>query len=222
MATYNLHYTKGMAQSQSVDFFENISSAIGDDSLIDSGTLGSSDNKTILFTIRGRKTNWIRSVCAIGTISEGTFRPTYDHNKRWWKLRLTFLYPTSSSITNYDVKNSRLQGTFVAPVNETYDITLSYGVQDLRSDVNTPIEGINIVLKVSVDNTFDYIETDNPVSFYTEYSDNDLTAKNTGASISPDRTNESGLPVKAGSGSSQVVDIQTDAQYGTQTWTPNY
>ena len=226
MATYNLHYTNGMTELQSVFFYENISSAIESDSLIDSGTLGSADNKTILMYIRGRKTNWIRGVCAIGTVSNGTFRPTYEHNSRYWELKLFFYYPTSSNITTYDIYNARKLGSLVAPVNETYDITLTYGAQDVRNDTNIingrVINGINIVLNVTVDETFSSIETDNPISYYTEYNKNVLSAKNTGSFVSTDdRGNEGGLPVQGGAGSDQIIDIQTNAQYGVQTWTPD-
>ena len=49
MATYNLKYSGAMAQLQNVYFYEDITSALGGDStLIDSGTPGSSSNKTIM------------------------------------------------------------------------------------------------------------------------------------------------------------------------------
>ena len=224
MATYNLHYTKGMSIAQSVFFYENISSAIERDSLIDSGTEGSSDNKTILFYIRGRKTNWIRTVCAIGTVSEGTFRPTYKHNKRYWELKMNFSYPGdisgNLSFTS-DTANSRSIGTFQGPVNETYDITLTYGIKDLRVDSNIAagriIPGINIVLNVTQDETFDHINNNSPISFYTQYAKNDLNAKITANATYPN--GYGGLPVE-GSSFSGPIDIQTDVQYGTQTWDP--
>ena len=226
MATYNLHYTGEMATLQSVYFYENISSAIESDSLIDSGTPGSVDNQTILMYIRGRKTNWIRGVCAIGTVSNGTYRPTYQHNSRYWELKLLFYYPTSSNITTYDIYNGRRLGVFVAPVNETYDITLTYGAQDVRNDVNIVqgrvINGIDIVLNVTVDETFTNIEANSPISYYTEYNKNDLSAKNTGAFVSTDdRGNEGGLPVEGAACADQIIDIQTNVQYGVQTWVPD-
>ena len=58
MATYNLHYSGGMAQLQNVYFYENITSAI------DTGLLSS---KNLLFYVRGRKTNFIRTIAAYPT-----------------------------------------------------------------------------------------------------------------------------------------------------------
>tara|TARA_R100001086_G_C11808223_1_gene250754 strand:+ start:386 stop:1066 length:681 start_codon:yes stop_codon:yes gene_type:complete len=224
MAVYNLHYTKGMSLNQSIFFYENISSAIERDSLIDSGTEGSASNKTIVMYIRGRKTNWIRSVCAIGTVSNGTFRPTYKHNERYWELKMNFAYPGTIAGAldfQYDVMSSRTLGTFQGPVNETYDITLFYSSLELGNDAaissGSVIPGINIVLNVTEDETFDYINTNSPNSYYTEYSKNDLTAKLTADSAnSPIGTG--GLPLLT-SGSS-TIDIHTDVQYGTQTWDP--
>lgn len=224
MAVYNLHYTKGMSLSQSVFFYENISSAIERDSLIDSGTPGSASNQTIVMYIRGRKTNWIRSVCAIGTVSNGTFRPTYKHNERYWELKMTFSYPgdTAGNLSfNNDKMQSRTLGVFQAPVNETYDITLFYGGQELGNDTaiqaGSVIPGINIVLNVTEDETFNYITNNSPNSYYTEYSKNDLTAKLT-ADTATLPIGNGGLPVLT-SGSS-TIDIHTDVQYGTQTWDP--
>ena len=224
MAVYNLHYTKGMSLSQSVFFYENISSAIERDSLIDSGTQGSALNRTIVMYIRGRKTNWIRSVCAIGTVSNGTFRPTYKHNERYWELKMNFAYPGTIAGAldfQYDTMSSRTLGAFQGPVNETYDITLFYGSQELGNDTaistGKVIPGINIVLNVTEDETFDYINTNSPNSYYTEYSKNDLTAKLTADSAnSPIGTG--GLPLLTSG--SNTIDIHTDVQYGTQTWDP--
>ena len=223
MATYNLHYTSGMSVIQAVYFYEDISSAIGDDSLIDSGTPGSVDNQTILMYIRGRKTNWTRGVCAIGTVSEGTYKPTYKHNSRYWELQMNFAYPGTIGgdlSFQYDTKASRIIGRFQAPVNETYDITLTYGIQDFRIDSNLAsnrvIPGINIVLNVTQDETFPSINTASPQAYYTEYSKNDLSAKLLANAARADGVG--GLPVETDTTS--PIDIQTDVQYGVQTWDP--
>ena len=222
MATYNLKYSGSMAQSQNVYFYEDITSALGGDStLIDSGTPGSSSNKTIMFYIRGRKTNWTRGISAYATVSEGFYRPTYLHNDRYWLLRLQFLYPTTSNITTYDTGTNRALGGFVAPVNETYDISLYYGAWDVKTfgDALTKIDGINIVLNVTVDETFSHIETDNPIAYYNEYSSNDAIERPTmfGSSLNK------GLPTlsQADGGDGDTPLIVTDAQYGVQTWTPS-
>ena len=200
MATYNLNYTGNMAQSQYVYFYENITSVI-DTSLL--------SGKKLLFYVRGRKTNWIRTIAAYPTDSGDWNSPTYINNNRYWTLRLTNLYPTSSNITTYDKTNSlaKRQCIFVSHINETYDIevyytNVSYAVM-LNLSAATKIEGIKIVLNVSVDKTFQDIETDNPISYYTEYANNDL--------ISAD------IPDEGYSSSNN-----RDSQYGTQNWQPTY
>ena len=75
MATYNLNYTGNMAQSQYVYFYENITSVI-DTSLL--------SGKKLLFYVRGRKTNWIRTIAAYPTDSGDWNSPTYINNNRYW------------------------------------------------------------------------------------------------------------------------------------------
>jgi|TARA_R110000824_G_scaffold10706_6_gene46884 hypothetical protein len=201
MATYNLHYTGGMAQTQYVYFYENITSVI-DTSLI--------SGKFLLFYIRGRKTNWIRSIAAYPTDSGDYGNPTWLNNSRYWTLRLTANYPTASNISNYDTTNNlaKRQGAFVPPINETYDIDLYYTSQNylnvLRTDLATKIDGISIVLNVSVDKVFlSEHSQDLPISYYTEYANNDLI----GATV----------PLEGYSDSNN-----RDSQYGTQNWQPTY
>ena len=194
MGTYNLHYTTGMAQSQHVYFYENITSAI-DTNLL--------SGQNLIFYIRGRKTNWVRTIGAYPTDSGNFAIPTYLNNSRYWTLRFTNQYPSTSAISTYDgVSNaSRKTGIFVSPINETYDITLYYGSYTLSRTSLTKIEGINIVLNVTVDKSFGFIETDNPISYYTEYSDNDLIEA---------------IPNDTGRADGGLN--ERDAQYGTQTW----
>jgi hypothetical protein len=73
----------------------------------------------------------------------------------------------------------------------------------LNLSAATKIEGIKIVLNVSVDETFQDIETDNPISYYTEYANNDLIAAD--------------IPDEGYSSSNN-----RDSQYGTQNWQPTY
>ena len=200
MATYNLNYTYGMSESPHIYFYENIESAI-DTSLL--------SGKKLLFYVRGRKTNWIRTVGAYPTDSGDWLNPTYINNSRYWTLRLTNLYPTSSNITTYDKTNSlaKRQGIFVSPLYETYDIEVYYTNQSYAAMLNvsaaTKIEGIKIVLNVTVDKSFQSIDTDNPISYYTEYTNNDLIAAD--------------IPDEGYSSSNN-----RDSQYGTQNWQPTY
>lgn len=200
MATYNLNYSGSMSTLQYVYFYENITSSINTSLL---------SGKFLLFYIRGRNTNWIRTVAAYPTDSGDYTSPTFLNNSRYWTLRLTVFYPTTSNISNYDTSNNlgKRQGGIVAPINETYDIDLYYSSQNylnvLRTDLATKIDGINIVLNVSVDKTFTSIETDNPISYYTEYANNDLI--------------EASVPLEGYSDSNN-----RDNQYGTQNWQPTY
>ena len=200
MATYNLHYSGGMAQLQNVYFYENITSAI------DTGLLSS---KNLLFYVRGRKTNFIRTIAAYPTNSGDYSSPTFLNNSRYWTLLLKVYYPTSSNIATYDTTSNlaKRMGTIVLPIGDTYDIDLYYtsasyvNILDLSSA--TKINNISIVLNASVDKTFTSIETDNPISYYTEYANNDLIAAD--------------IPIEGYSSSNN-----RDSHYGTQNWQPTY
>ena len=200
MATYNLNYTGGMAQLQNVYFYENITSAI-DTSLL--------TGKNLLFYVRGRNTNFIRTIAAYPTDSGDYNSPTFLNNTRYWTLKLKVYYPTSSNISNYDTTNSlsKRMGSIVLPIGDTYDIDIYYTSASYSVILNlssaTKIEGIKIVLNASVDRTFTSIETDNPVSYYTEYTNNDLIAAD--------------IPDEGYSSSNN-----RDNQYGTQNWQPTY
>jgi len=200
MATYNLNYSASMSTLQYVYFYENLTSSISANTL---------SGKNLLFYIRGRETNFIRTVAAYPTDSGDYGSPTFLNNDRYWTLRLTAFYPTSSNITTYDTTNNlaKRQGGVVIPIGDTYDIEVYYteenyvNILDISSA--TKIPGINIVFNVTVDGTFDNIETDNPVSYYTEYADNDLIAQSVGTKGYSSENNR-------------------DSQYGTQNWQPTY
>ena len=200
MATYNLNYTSGMAQLQNVYFYENITSAI--DTSVLSG-------KNLLFYIRGRKTNFIRTIAAYPTDSGDYASPTFLNNDRYWTLLLKVYYPTTSNITTYDTTSNlaKRMGAVVLPIGDTYDIDIYYtsvsyvNVLDLSSA--TKIDSVNLVLNASVDQLFSDLETDNPLSYYTEYTNNDLIAAD--------------IPVEGYSSSNN-----RDSQYGTQNWQPTY
>lgn len=200
MATYNLNYTGGMAQLQNVYFYENITSAI-DTSLL--------SGKNLLFYVRGRNTNFIRTIAAYPTDSGDYNSPTFLNNSRSWTLLLKVYYPTTSNISTYDTTNnlSKRLGNIVLPMGDTYDIDLYYTsaiyTHILKLSFATKIDGLSIVLNTSVDNTYGFIETDNPVSFFNEYSNNDLI--------------EASVPMEGYSDTNN-----RDSQYGTQNWQPTY
>jgi hypothetical protein len=200
MATYNLNYTGGMAQLQNVYFYENITSAI-DTSLL--------SGKNLLFYVRGRNTNFIRTIAAYPTDSGDYNSPTFLNNSRCWTLLLKVYYPTTSNISTYDTTNnlSKRLGNIVLPMGDTYDIDLYYTsaiyTHILKLSFATKIDGLSIVLNTSVDNTYGFIETDNPVSFFNEYSNNDLI--------------EASVPMEGYSNTNN-----RDSQYGTQNWQPTY
>ncbi len=200
MATYNITYTGGMSTLQNVYFYENITSAI------DTGLLS---GKNLLFYIRGRETNFIRTIAAKPTDSEDYNSPTFLNNDRYWTLLLRVYYPNSSNISTYDTTNnlSKRMGSVVLPMGDTYDIEIYYTDSNYTNILNistaTKIQGINIVLKASVDATYNSIETDNPMSYYTEYTNNDLIAESIGTKGYSSNNNR-------------------DSQYGTQNWQPNY
>ena len=195
MSTYNLQYTSGMAQIQNIYFYENLTSLTGEGTLTD---------KNLTFLLRGRKTNWIRTIAAYPTDNGDFTDPVYTSNDRYWVLKLTVIYPTVSNRASYDgaVTSGRLAGNICSPVNEIYDIDIYYGDSNSLNTVPmTKIEGLNLVLNVTVDDTFFYLESDNPASGYTEYTSNDLVAYEP---FNNGRPNES-----------QNI---YDAQYGTTTW----
>ncbi|QDP49389.1 MAG: hypothetical protein Tp164SUR323001_11 [Prokaryotic dsDNA virus sp.] len=193
MGVYNLNYSSGMAQVQNIFFYENISS------LVEPSTL---TGKYLLFYFRGRKTNWIRSAVAYPTANGDYNAPEYTNNDRCWTLRLTLVYPTSSNIASYDGASTlyRLLGNFVPPINETFDIDVYYNnTHTLNINSSTKIEGLSIVLNVTVDETFGSIDSDLPISYFTEYTNNDLKAE---------------LPISGG----KPYSNNEDNQYGTITW----
>ena len=195
MGVYNIHYTGSMPPlviGKTITLRENI------DSLVDIP-----NTKNLVFLARGRKTNFTRVFQATPTVGDFD-NPEFVNNNRCWAINLTHIYPTSGSISAYDNQVYRQNfGFLVAPVMETYDIDLYYGDnKSVTLSLFTKIEGINIVLNTTVDKDYNNIETDNPVSSYTQYSENDVV------DITP--TGSTGQPT-----SSQE---ELNAQYGTQIW----
>ena len=195
MGVYNINYTGTMPPlgiGKTITLRENISSLVE-----------ISNTKNLNFLVRGRKTNFTRVFQATPTVGDFD-SPQFVNNKRFWTINLTHIYPTSGSISAYDNEYYRKNfGFLVAPVMETYDIDLYYGDgKSLNLSSFTKIEGVDIVLNITVDKDYNNIETNNPVSSYTQYSENDVV------DITP--TGSTGQPT-----SSQE---ELNAQYGTQIW----
>lgn len=224
MGVYNYNWDSsiGAANVIAITFRENISSNVNP-LLIDNGVSGAG-KKTLLGLARGRKTNFIRAFSFQSTIDLGTYQPTYTHNDRYWEFRVQLWYPTTSNITNGDTGNNRMLGNFVAPVGETYDITMYYGSRDLRLSTKTLIPNVGIVLNLTVDETFQSLETDSPFSYYNQYSNNDQVALLT-AGYCGSRLNIQGLPASNALTAlpcDNIIDINKNVEYGVQTWTPTY
>jgi hypothetical protein len=224
MGVYNLQWDSslGTATVLATTFRENISSYV-DPLLIDDGTEGSG-KKTLIGLARGRKTNFIRAFTFMSTIDSGTYQPEYIHNDRYWEFKLQIWYPLASTISSADTGNNRMLGNFVAPVGDTYDITMYYGVRDLRLSTKTLIPNVNIVLNVSADETYQKLEANDPISYYNEYTNNDQVALLT-AGYCVSRPNIQGLPASdavTASPCDNTIDINKDIEYGVQTWTPTY
>jgi hypothetical protein len=225
MGVYNLHWDSSIltATALSVTFRENISSYV-DPLLIDDGTEGDG-KKTLLGLARGRKTNFIRAFSFMSTIDSGTYQPTYTHNDRYWEFKAQIWYPLAENISAVDTGNNRKFGNMVAPVGDTYDITMYYGIRDLRLATKTLIPNVNIVLNVSSDETYQKLEANSPVSYYNEYTTNDQVALETAGPCNT-RANIQGLPISNSSPSlpacDSIIDINENVEYGIQTWTPTY
>jgi|TARA_R100000084_G_scaffold34898_1_gene13831 hypothetical protein len=224
MGVYNFNWDSslGVVSLYPIVFRENISSNV-DPTLIDNGVAGSG-KKTLLGLARGRKTNFIRAFSFQSTIDNATYQPTYTHNDRYWEFRVQLWYPTTTNISIADIGNNRVLGNFVAPVGETYDITMYYGERDLRLSTKTLIPNVNIVLNVTVDQAYQNLEANNPLSYYTQYTNNDQVPLLT-AGFCNTRQNIQGLPAsnaETATPCDNIVDINQDVQYGVQTWTPTY
>tara|TARA_R100000664_G_scaffold10000_3_gene16597 strand:+ start:137 stop:748 length:612 start_codon:yes stop_codon:yes gene_type:complete len=201
----NQEWTTGASNPSVINLRINISSYI-DDSTI--------SGKFIILKFRGRKTNFQRSCVAIP--SNGSYSsPTYDNNSRYWTLTFKDYYPgadyTPGGSFNVDTSVKRLLGIMVLPSDEIYDITYWYN-SSWATNLGTgsaavEITGISSILNVRTDPA---VFTANPgaaaLSYYTEYTENDLSSVDMSAD---------GLPASAS------VDNR-DVQYGTETWTPNY
>jgi len=211
---YNINWEDGMSWSQTLKMYPNLGSRVSNSTI---------DGNFLLLKFRGRKTNFIRAFSFMSTIDSGTYQPTYTHNDRYWEFKLQIWYPLASTISSADTGNNRKLANFVAPVGDTYDITMYYGSRDLGLATKTLIPNVNIVLNVSVDETYQKLETNDPISYYNEYTNNDQVALLT-AGYCSSRPNIQGLPASNADAIAcdNIIDINKDVEYGVQTWTPTY
>lgn len=195
MGVYNLNFTGAMPPlvvGGTIHFYENISS------LVDIA-----NTKNLIALCRARKTNITRFVsCNPAGGSGDTDNPVYNSNDRYWQFGISFFWAAYHAV--YDVYGYRLLSTVVMPTQDIIDIDLYYADSNTLAIASlTKIEGTNIVVNLTVDETYSFLNvpTNSPLSYYTEYTDNDV------ADVIPGSTGEPG-----------VADEELNAQYGTQIW----
>jgi hypothetical protein len=194
MGVYNLNLEGAMPPTVlggTVVFYENLSS------LVD---IPNTKNLTAL--CRARKTNITRFVSCFPSGGSGDAPdPTYNSNSRYWQFGITFLYGSAGIASVYDVLGYRNGAIVVMPFMDTIDIDLYYADSNSFAIGNlTKIEGTSIVVNLTADETYVH-KGDLPITYYTEYTDNDVSDVIPGSSGEP-----------------SAADEELDAQYGTQIW----
>jgi len=194
MSVYNLNLEGTMPPTVlggTVVFYENLSS------LVDIA-----NTKNLIALCRARKTNITRFVSCYPNGGSGDAPdPTYNSNSRYWQFAITFLYGTTGIAGTYDVLGFREQSITVMPYMDTIDIDLYYADSNTFAiEGLTKIEGTSIVVNLTVDETYVH-KGDLPITYYTEYTDNDVDNVIPGATGEPSSADE-----------------ELDAQYGTQIW----
>lgn len=200
MGMYNLEFTGTMPPTVlggTINFYEDLNS------LVDIA-----NTKYIIALCRSRKTNITRCVTAFPSGGSNDIdNPVYLNNNRYWKFGITFLFAKQTIRNIYDNTTQRKLSLVCMPCDDTIDIDLYYASTngylfssaDPSVEVLTKIEGTNIVVNLTAKE--DYIQLgDFPVSYYTEYTDNDV------------------VPVvpESSSGNPSSSQEQLNAQYGTQ------
>ncbi len=200
MAMYNLEFTGSMPPTVlggTITFFEDLNS------LVDIP-----NTKYIIALCRSRKTNITRCVTAYPSGgSQDIDNPVYLSNNRYWRFGITFLFAKESIRNTFDNTVNRKLSLVCMPTDDTMDIDLYYhslnsylfSSADPAQEVLTKIEGTNIVVNLKCNE--DYTQKgDFPVSFFTEYKDNDVVP------IIP--STDTGQPA--------ANQEELNAQYGTQ------
>ena len=194
MGVYNLNLEGTMPPTVlggTVIFYENIDSLVS-----------IANTKNLVALCRARKTNITRFASCFPFEGTGdTDDPTYSSNSRYWKFAITFLYGSAGIAGAYDVLGYRDQSIVVMPFMDTIDIDLYYANSNTLAIASlTKIEGTSIVVNLTVDETYVH-KGDLPITYYTEYTGNDVD------DVIPGSTGE---PTSA--------DEELNAQYGTQIW----
>jgi len=84
------------------------------------------------------------------------------------------MLPTAGLRATYDNANNRRLSLVFMPLMDTIDIDLYYGDTPTFSFSQlTKIEGTNIVVNLTVDENYLHVG-DIPISYYTQYNDNDV------------------------------------------------
>lgn len=234
MFNVNFDNSTDSATFKTVNMYMNLSSIVGDPTLISGGGTG---GKYIWLQFRGRKTNYQRMVIAQVDSGFGS-NPQYIHNDRYWKIKFAVYYPLAKFIEggaeNKDILSQKLFGYAVLPANETYDIYFYYSSNaslqpyDLKGDL---ISGVNVLGKLAVLNVnqnasweynsdsaaFEVVEPDSnqPNVVYNEYNKNDNTFQYMTSFGKPRHTTSPPNPLVENTDN-------RNAQYGVQTWTPDY
>tara|TARA_R100000742_G_C4240448_1_gene60238 strand:+ start:51 stop:764 length:714 start_codon:yes stop_codon:yes gene_type:complete len=234
---YNINFDNSTdsATYKRVYMYINLSSIVGDPTLISGGGTG---GKYIWMQFRGRKTNYQRIIQADPDSGFGS-NPQYIHNDRYWKISFGVYYPLAKFIEggaeNKDILSTKLFGYVVLPADETYDIYFYYSYNasiqpyDTKGDL---ISGVNPLGKLAVlnvnqsaslvyDGAGDGWEVQEPDStqpnvLYRSFENNDLSFQYMSSKGKP-RNNTAVANYQL----SGDLDNR-DAQYGVQTWTPDY
>ena len=164
----------------------------------------------LMLKFRGLSTGFQRSVICIPSNADFT-NPTYDINDRYttFKIQLFNSNFASDGTTPRDTQGFRQTGYVVLPSPEMYEVKYYYR-SDYSLRINptigtlTEITELQSVLNLTrtVDST---IPASPAVSYYTEYTANDVVSQN---------IETKGMPTEATD--------NRDVQYGVQTWTPTY
>ena len=194
MGMYNLNFTGSMPPTifgGSITFFENIYSLVD---IPNNGT------NYLIALCRSRNTNITRAVLTYPQNgNEDIENPIYNANSRFWEFRITFMLPSASLRATFDNETNRRLSLVFMPLMDTIDIDLYYGnsATFLFSGL-TKIEGLNIVANLTVDENYQHLG-DRPISYYTQYNDNDV------------------IPIIPSTSSGQPASDQEElnAQYGT-------
>ena len=233
---YNVNFDNSTdsATYKRVNMYINLSSIVGDPTLISGGGTG---GKYIWLQFRGRKTNYQRIIIADVDSGFGS-NPQYIHNDRYWKISFGVYYPLADFIeggaANKDILAQKLFGYVVLPANETYDIYFYYDTNaslkpyDLNGDLISSVTalGKQTVLSVNQNATWEYNSTsakfevvepdpNQPNVVYNEYNKNDNTFQYMTSFGKPRHTTSPPNPLVENNDN-------RDAQYGVQTWTPDY